>query len=39
VLGEKAGRDTRAVPERFRDVVHWVAQQLHPEHERLCKRE
>ncbi len=35
VLAEKAGKDTGAVPERFRDVVRWVAQQLHPEHERL----
>jgi putative phosphoesterase len=26
---------TGAVPEQFREVMHWNAQQLHPEHERL----
>src|ERR1043166_6604526 len=28
VLAQMAGTDTGNVPERFREVVHWVAQQL-----------
>jgi putative phosphoesterase len=35
VLAEMAGADTSNVPERFREVVRWVAQQLHPEYETL----
>ena len=35
VLAQMAGVDTGTVPERFREVVRWVAQQLHPEHARL----
>jgi diadenosine tetraphosphatase ApaH/serine/threonine PP2A family protein phosphatase len=29
------GTDSSEVPEQFREVVRWVAQQLDPEHERL----
>ena len=35
ILAQMAGMDTGNVPERFREVVRWVAQQLQPEHERL----
>jgi putative phosphoesterase len=35
VLAQMAGTDTGAVPERFREVLRWAAQQLQPEHERL----
>ena len=35
VLAQMAGTDTGTVPEQFREVMRWVAQQLHPEHERL----
>jgi putative phosphoesterase len=35
VLAQMTGTETGAVPEQFREVVRWVAQQLHPEHERL----
>ncbi|MGH8058933.1 MAG: metallophosphoesterase family protein [Candidatus Entotheonellia bacterium] len=35
VLAQMAGTETDAVPERFREVVRWAAQQLRPEHERL----
>src|SRR5262249_49097151 len=35
MLAQMAGVETGAVPEQFREVVRWVAQQLHPEHERL----
>ena len=35
VLAQMAGTDTSTVPEQFREVVRWVGQQLHPEHERL----
>lgn len=35
VLAQKAGIETGAVPERFRDVMRWNGEQLHPEHERL----
>ena len=38
VLAELAGADAGAVPERFRDVLRWVARQLHPEDERLLAR-
>ncbi|HUQ45880.1 MAG TPA: metallophosphoesterase family protein [Gemmatimonadaceae bacterium] len=34
VLAQKAGQQTGAVPEQFRDVMRWVAGQLSPEHER-----
>ena len=33
VRAQMAGTDTGTVPEQFREVVRWVAQQLHPEHE------
>jgi putative phosphoesterase len=35
VLAQRAGRETGAVPESFREVMRWVARQLTPEHERL----
>lgn len=35
VLAQMAGTETGAVPERFREVMRWVARQLHPDHERL----
>jgi predicted phosphodiesterase len=35
LLAQMAGRETSTVPEQFRGIVRWVAQQLHPEHERL----
>ena len=35
VLAQMAGTDTGTVPEQFREVVRWVAQQLHPEYEQL----
>jgi putative phosphoesterase len=35
VLARMAGIDTGNVPQRFREVIRWVAQQLHPEYERL----
>ena len=35
VLALKAGTETGAVPERFRDAMRWNAEQLKPEHERL----
>jgi predicted phosphodiesterase len=35
VLAEMAGADTGTLPEQVREAVRWVAQQLHPEHERL----
>jgi putative phosphoesterase len=34
VLARKAGRETGAVPEAFREVLRWTAGQLSPEHER-----
>ena len=34
VLAQKAGVETGNVPEPFREVVRWSAQQLSPEHER-----
>jgi putative phosphoesterase len=35
VLAQMAGTESSEVPEQFRGVVRWTAQQLHPEHERL----
>ncbi len=35
VLAQIAGTDTGTVPEQFREVIRWTAQQLHPEHEQL----
>jgi putative phosphoesterase len=35
VLAQMAGRDIDEVPEPHREPVRWVAQQLHPDYERL----
>ena len=35
VLATRAGKETSTIPERFREVMRWNAQQLLPEHERL----
>jgi predicted phosphodiesterase len=35
VLSEMAGTDAGQLPEQAREAVRWVAQQVHPEHERL----
>jgi putative phosphoesterase len=35
VLAQMAGRESSEDPEPFREVIRWVARQLHPEHERL----
>ena len=35
VLAQMAGTESREVPEQFREVVRWVAQQLHPDYEQL----
>lgn len=35
VLARMKGTDTGTVPEQFREVVRWVAQQLHPEYDEL----
>jgi putative phosphoesterase len=35
VLAQRAGLETGAIPERFREVMRWAARELHPEHERL----
>jgi putative phosphoesterase len=35
VLAQMGGTETGTVPEPFREVVRWTAQQLYPEHERL----
>jgi putative phosphoesterase len=35
VLAQMAGADTHTVPEQFREVMRWVAQELQPEHEQL----
>lgn len=35
VLALMVGSETGAVPEQFREVMRWNAEQLHPEHERL----
>src|SRR6266478_3320363 len=36
VLAQKAGTET-GLPEQFREVMRWVAQELNPEHERLLR--
>jgi predicted phosphodiesterase len=33
VLAQKAGAETGAIPEQFRETMRWVAQELTPEHE------
>jgi len=35
VLAQRGGAESSEVPEQFREVVRWVAQQLEPEDERL----
>jgi len=35
VLAHMAGQDISEVPEQFREVIHWTAQQLRPEHQAL----
>jgi predicted phosphodiesterase len=35
VLEQMAGRDPTAVPEQYRPIIRWTAQQLHPEYEPL----
>lgn len=35
VLEQMAGRDPADVPEQYRSIVRWTAQQLHPKYERL----
>jgi putative phosphoesterase len=35
VLARMRGTETDTVPEQFREVVRWTAQQLHPEYEEL----
>ncbi|HVF98724.1 MAG TPA: metallophosphoesterase family protein [Chloroflexia bacterium] len=35
VLAQMAGTDAVGVPERFREVIRWVAQQLQPEYRQL----
>jgi len=35
VLAQKSGAVSTAIPERFREVMRWVAQQLHPDDERV----
>jgi predicted phosphodiesterase len=35
VLAQMAGTESSEVPEQFREVIRWTAQQLRPEHERL----
>lgn len=35
VLAQMAGKETGAVPVQLREVVRWVARQLHPEYEQL----
>jgi putative phosphoesterase len=35
VVAQMAGTDAGAVPEHVREIVRWVAHQLHPEHARL----
>jgi len=34
VLAQMAGNDISQVPEQYREVIRWTAQQLHPEHQR-----
>jgi putative phosphoesterase len=38
VLAQRAGTETGAVPEPFREVMRWVAEELQPEDERLLAR-
>ena len=38
VLAQLTGKDISEVPEQFREVIRWNAQQLHPEDERLLAR-
>jgi len=33
VLDQMAGRELVAVPEAFRPIIRWTAEQLYPEHE------
>ena len=35
ILEQMAGKESASVPQQFREVVRWTAQQLRPEHERL----
>src|SRR6476620_6991626 len=35
VLKQIAGKESASVPQQFREVVRWTAQQLRPQHERL----
>jgi putative phosphoesterase len=35
VLAQRTGEDITEVPEQFRDVIRWTAEQLDPEHETL----
>lgn len=35
VLAQRAGRELTTVPEPFREIVRWSAEQLDPEHERV----
>ena len=35
VAAQMAGKDISEVPQQYREVIRWTAQQLHPEHERL----
>jgi predicted phosphodiesterase len=35
VLEQMAGREPSAVPEQYRPIIRWTAQQLHPEDEQL----
>jgi putative phosphoesterase len=35
VLATRVGKETSAIPERFREIIRWNAQQLFPEDERL----
>jgi len=35
VLEQIAGKESASVPQQFREVVRWTAQQLRPQHERL----
>ncbi len=35
VLEQMAGKEPAAVPELYRPIIRWTAEQLHPEHDRL----
>jgi len=35
ILEQIAGKESASVPQQFREVVRWTAQQLRPQHERL----